>query len=100
VAPDVFSVPNDSSGRLSKSGGRITWSLKPGYRMRVTQGPGEGFEGFVVRQRDDVHYVIQLPCIREGDPHHGKGRVNYVLGSWWVQSATAGLAPVLPVVNV
>jgi len=100
VALDVFSVPYDRNGRLSTRDERLTWSLKPGSRVRVTQGPGEGFEGEMQKKRDDGHYVVQLPCIREGDPRHGKGFVSYVLGSWWVQSAAAGLAPVLPIVNV
>ena len=75
------------------------WDLRPGARIRLPAGPGKGFEGIVRGVGPDGHYRVELPNVREGDPMHGKGRCVFLLGSWWVEAATKGLVPQLPVVN-
>lgn len=119
VKPDIFLVPYTSKGRLSEhtetteerrrsrlshrrraSREFCTWDLTPGARIRVTQGPGKGFEGRVLGKNADGHYRIELPVIREGSINHGKGSCIYLLGSWWVQTATHGKAAMLPIVNI
>jgi hypothetical protein len=119
LKPDKFMVPYTARGKLSEETegaeqrrqSRVSrrrhasrefsiWDLQPGARVRVTSGPGKGFEGTVLGKNEDGHYRISLPVIREGSIHHGKGERTYLLGSWWVQTATHGKAAWLPVVNV
>lgn len=68
--------------------------------MKVTSGPGEGFEGVVRGVTAEGHYRVELPNIREGDREHGQGRVTYLLGSWWTQSAATATCASLPLVNL
>lgn len=44
----------------------MTWDLSKGARVRVTQGPGKGFEGIVQGQDAEGHYLIDFPVMREG----------------------------------
>lgn len=96
-SPDVFLVPFGPDGA---PGELHRWDLRQGQKMRVTAGPGEGFEGEIAGKTADGHYRVVLPVIREGAKDHGTGRVAYLLGSWWVQSAAAGTCKRLPLVNV
>lgn len=98
-APDLFLVPYNETGNLVTNGPLCFWDLRPGAKITVNGGPGHGFIGQVRSKTRDGHYEIALPCIREGSPDHGKGKVLYLLGVWWVQQAVEGLAPALPVVN-
>ena len=119
IKPDIFMVPYTSTGRLSEhtetseerrrsrlshrrraSREFCSWNLTPGAKIRVTQGPGKGFEGRVLGKNAEGHYRIELPVIREGSVNHGKGLCIYLLGSWWVQTATHGKAAMLPIVNI
>lgn len=76
------------------------WDLSPGAQVMVTAGPGKGYRGRMLRGRTrEGHYRVELPCQREGSKQQGKVKTVYVLGLWWVEAATAGLAERLPVVN-
>ena len=116
VGPHQFRVPyhvNGSGKKLRGVDGLLgprraapavpavwdVWDLRPGARIRLPAGPGKGFEGIVRGVGPDGHYRVELPNVREGDPMHGKGRCVFLLGSWWVEAATKGLVPQLPVVN-
>lgn len=100
VANDVFRVPYDKQGRLTKDKSKWqNWDLRIGSEVRVTEGPGKGYVGVVVGKRKDGHYRVQLPLQREGHRDNGKVWSVYILGSWWLETATNGRFPLLPVVN-
>ena len=81
---------------------QTVWSLEVGTRVRVTQGPGAGFEGVIASTPQPARpwYVIVLPCQREGSENHGKGHVRYALGEWWVEEAVTGRCARLPIVSL
>lgn len=98
----TFMVPYDSRGRPTTRGGRrMKWTLKKGSRIRITAGPGKGFEGTVYRVSPDgvASYTVMLPCQREGSRDHGKGMVLYAMGPWMVEAACKGHLTMLPFVN-
>merc|ERR1712072_34265 len=79
-ARNVFRVPYSSEdGRLlpkqqQQQQQLMALDLRPGARVRLTSGPGEGFEGVMDQHRSsEGHWRVQLPCQREGSPDHGKG---------------------------
>ena len=83
VRRDVFRVPYDSTGKLTKDKSRWqNWDLRVGQEVRVTAGPGKNYVGVVVGQRKDGHYRVKLPLQREGHPSQGKQWSVYLLGSW------------------
>ena len=77
----------------------VRWDLRVGAKVRVTDGPGAGFEGEIVGKNNEGHYKVALPNQREGSESHGKGRHIYLLGSWWTETATKGTAAKLPIIN-
>ena len=96
-----FRVPySKTTGRVSGHK-TCTWDLSVGAKVKLTGGPGKGFEGEVVGvpSRDDYAYTVRLPCTREGDML-GKGFGNYALGVWFVESACKGTLPQLPFINI
>mmetsp|Transcript_14917 Transcript_14917/g.19261 ORF Transcript_14917/g.19261 Transcript_14917/m.19261 type:complete len:221 (+) Transcript_14917:643-1305(+) len=95
VRPDVFIVPYDENGNLSKNT-KTHWNLMKGAKIKVTDGPGTGYEGIVSGKNEDGHYICTLPNQREGSISQGKVLSKYMLGSWWVESAINGNAPKLP----
>merc|ERR1711941_65756 len=100
VGEYVYRVPYDSDGdRTEDESEMILWDLTPGTRVRVTDGPGKGFEGLVFDFRNDCYWSISLPNQRQGSSEFGKGKKLYSVGIWWVETATKGLWPKLPVVN-
>eukprot|EP00494_Astrolonche_serrata_P018526 UN18720 len=78
----------------------IIWDLRQGADIKITNGPGLGFEGKVKGMYDDVHYAVSTPLQREGHKQHGTGWCTYVLGAWWLDTATKGLWGELPFVNI
>jgi len=99
IGPHQFRVPYDTEGNLSNDTHTI-WDLREGQKMVVCAGPGEGFSGKMNAETGRDHYVVTTAVIREGDKNHGKGFCKYALGSWWVETATKGLWPTLPIRNV
>lgn len=98
VGPDQFRIPYDAEGKLSKDTHTI-WDLRVGQKIIVCTGPGEGFRGKMnARTRD--HYLVTTPMIREGHKRHGQGFCKYALGTWWIETATKGLWPILPIRNL
>ena len=81
---------------------QTVWSLEAGTRVKVTMGPGGGFEGVVAStpSKGRPWYVVVLPCQREGSANHGKGNVRYALGEWWVEEAVSGRCSRLPLVSL
>mmetsp|Transcript_29405 Transcript_29405/g.40627 ORF Transcript_29405/g.40627 Transcript_29405/m.40627 type:complete len:553 (+) Transcript_29405:96-1754(+) len=98
--PHAFKVPYNLVGKRSKSTTTV-WNLSVGQKVKLTAGPGKGFEGKIVGvpKRADDHYTVELPCTREG-PKLGVGKGRYCLGSWWVESACKGEVPLLPCINI
>eukprot|EP00940_MAST-03C_sp_MAST-3C-sp2_P001435 g1435.t1 len=101
VRPDVYRVPYDASGKLTKDASKWQeWDLRTGSEVRVTAGPGKGYVGVVIgKRKKDGHFRIKLPLQREGHPAQGKQWSVYILGSWWLETATNGKFHLLPVVN-
>jgi len=100
VEPDVFRVPYDADGNLTKNKSDwVIWDLREGQKMFVNGGPGDGFKGKMNNKGFLGHYRITTPNIREGCLSHGKGFVRFVVGSWWVETAVKGLWPTLPIKN-
>eukprot|EP00808_Paulinella_micropora_P017948 g32201.t1 len=100
AGPDKFIVPYNKKGGKEHGLERTIWDLSTGACVRVTQGPGKGFEGKVMGKDKEGHYEVVLPMQREGHPQHGQGSVRYTLGSWWVQTAVEGKTDRLPIVNI
>jgi len=106
IAPDsqlsehVFKVPYDSEGNLTEDEDEmVVWDLRRGAEVKVTDGPGESFEGRLQEIKDELYYPVRLPNQRQGKDL-GKGKKNYALGVWWIETATKGLWPKLPIVNI
>jgi len=110
VEPDVFRVPFDEDGNLSKTKETL-WDLRVGARVRLTSGPYEGDEGEVVAKNEDGHYRLKFsdsvhPMFRGQPEKSGIKRAPFSmwLGNWWVQEATQGVtnspAGLLPFVNI
>lgn len=100
VKPLCYKVPYDSNGKLTKNQSKmIVWDLNPGTKHRLTDGPGEGFEG-TIRNIENGHFKVMLPIQRQKSPEFGTGKRAYTLGNWWIQTAVNGGWPKLPMVNV
>eukprot|EP00565_Helicotheca_tamesis_P006358 CAMPEP_0185728178 /NCGR_PEP_ID=MMETSP1171-20130828/3617_1 /TAXON_ID=374046 /ORGANISM="Helicotheca tamensis, Strain CCMP826" /LENGTH=399 /DNA_ID=CAMNT_0028396853 /DNA_START=206 /DNA_END=1405 /DNA_ORIENTATION=- len=116
--PNVFLVPYNHYGtrstpRLRSQGEKppvIEWDLSVGARVKLTAGPGEGFEGVIVATpknskgagdfvSEKLCYYVRLPCTREGE-RLGQSLKTYKLGLWWVEAACNGSLGLLPLVNV
>jgi len=50
--------------------------------------------------KNDMYWTIELPCQRQHSEAFGKKKKLYTLGVWWIETATKGLWPKLPVVNI
>jgi len=100
VEEDVFRVPYDSEGCLTKDPEKmVLWNLKPFSKVKVTDGSGKGFHGIVINKVEWA-YIIRLPCQRQNSKELGKTLKNYSLGKWWIETCAKGLWPKLPVVNM
>jgi NAD-dependent SIR2 family protein deacetylase len=98
----AFTVPYTKEGKLADDGKTTTtWDLTPGKKIRLTSGPGKGFEGEVsgVPKHDFDQYWVKFPCTREG-PTLGFGMQIYCLGAWWIPEVCEGKIPELPFVNI
>lgn len=96
----VFVLPYSGRSGRGGPGRRCTLDLREGAWVRLTEGPHAGDEGEVQgRTRPEGHYKI---CFwhRLKPGAKLKRPMVRVLGAWWLESAVAGLAPRLPVVNV
>jgi len=98
VGDHQYKVPYDEDGQLSKTMFTI-WDLRPGQKMVVCAGPGEGFEGTMDAKMASDYYILNAPLMREGNPNHGKGFCQYAVGTWWIETATKGLWSHLPMRN-
>ena len=100
VEADVFRVPYDSNGELTKD--KSKWQLWDFYvtavRSELRQGPGQGYVGVVTGKRSDGQYHHSTSTA-SGCQGYGKVWSEYVLGSWWLETAVNGRFPLLPVVN-
>jgi len=99
----IFIVPYDKEGNLSTDE-RITWDLRVGAKIKLTAGPGKGFEGEITKTPEteggrSCSYTCKLPSTREGSSL-GKGTHYYALGTWFLEAACNGCIPSLPFVNV
>jgi NAD-dependent SIR2 family protein deacetylase len=100
VEPDVYRVPYDSNGRLTKDKSKWqVWDLRKGSEVKITGGPGIGYVGVITGKRPDGQFRVTLPLQRQGHMDQGKVWSVYVLGSWWLETAVNGRFPLLPVVN-
>ena len=98
---NVFIVPYDKNGNLSKTGETSYLDLRPlNQNLQLTMGPGKGFKGECVGRTLEGHFRIRLPHQREGSKKHGKGTSIYKLGSWWIESLVYGREPKLPLINL
>jgi len=101
VSEFVYRVPYDSYGdKTEDESEMVLWNLSPGAKVQVTQGSGEGFKGEVIRFKNNMYWQIELPCQRQHSENFGKKKKMYTLGVWWIETATKGLWPKLPVVNI
>jgi len=106
VEEHVFMVPYNTNGELNEldPNEKIQWNLNVGAKLKLTGGPGVGFEGFVVSTPEMVEsensYVLQFPCTREKSQEFGKISSHYCLGTWFIEAACKGLIPLLPVINI
>ena len=96
---DIFLVPYDYSGNLSTTY-NYNWCLKKGTKVKVTNGPGKGYIGYVYDKTEEGDYEIALPIQREHHVDQGKKMTIYKLGRWWIESATKGRINMLPIVNI
>ena len=98
-----FRVPySRKTGARSDADDKVsTWDLSMGAKIKLTGGPGKGFVGEVVGfpRNGNLKYTVSFPCTREGK-NLGKGKRNYALCVWFVESACKGTLPQLPFVNV
>merc|ERR1719168_100930 len=100
LAENVFKVPYNSEGNLTEDEDEmVVWDLRKGAKVKVTDGPGESFEGTIEELKEKLFYRVRLPNQRQGKDL-GKGEKLYSLGVWWIETATKGLCPKLPVVNI
>eukprot|EP00494_Astrolonche_serrata_P006913 UN06938 len=100
VREHCFRVPYDKKGnRTKKKSEMIIWNLTRGAAIKVTDGPGKGFEGTMGGTYPPCHYRVYTPKQRQGHKMFGKGNVCYKMGAWWVETAVRGGWPKLPVVN-
>merc|ERR1719219_1788215 len=95
VEEDVFRVPYDSDGCLTEDPEKmVLWNLKPGAKVKVTAGSGEGFKG-IIKMKGNFSYEISLPCQRQQAADFGKKLKTYCLGIWWIETCASGLWPKL-----
>lgn len=98
--PTVLRVPYDKHGKLTQDRSKmVDWNLENGARVMVTAGPGKGYVGKVLGRTAQGHIRVRLPCQREGSNQQGRSWTVYILGQWWLETATKGTAPFLPLVN-
>jgi len=106
VEEHIFMVPYQTDGDLNETNPneKIPWNLNVGAKLKLTGGPGVGFEGVVVSTPENVKsegaYIVQFPCTREKSKEFGKITSQYCLGIWWIEAACKGLIPKLPVINI
>jgi len=106
VDDHIFLVPYDRETGVKNGDGSLSeWNLTAGAKLKLTGGPGVGFEGHVVwTPHGDDHgrfgYTVQFPCNREGSNEFGVVERHYMIGIWYIESACKGLLPKLPVVNI
>jgi len=110
---NIFRVPYLPNGAPSQQRLRsqtekpvINWDLSVGARVKLTAGPGKGFEGEIISTPDtevslemNKSYSVRFPCTREGE-NLGKGLKVYRFGIWWIEAACNGSLTLLPLVNV
>jgi len=94
------SLPYDPADG-SQCGGDVTTTLdiSPGARIKLTAGPGAGYEGQVIGRDAEGNLTVDFPCTREGHPDQGKVLWRYSLGWWMLQAAAEGRLRSLPFVN-
>lgn len=99
----VFMVPYDKSGHRTADGKLTKLDLRPGARLKITQGPNAKFPARVsdVQLTPEGHYRVAVRVLKSasGKPS-SVGTKVYALGLWMVASALVGDAPTIPVVNV
>lgn len=91
-----FLVYYDSRGKRSDS--QSVLDLSPDAKVRLVSGPYRGDIGTVMEQSSEGHYRIQFHHILSKKTQVRKPFVR-VLGWWWVEAATKGTVPTIPVVN-
>lgn len=103
IDEDVFSIPFDSEGNPSSSA-RITWDLRPGQCVRLTDGPYAGDVGVIMGKNDEGHYRIRFEDTWNRTLNMKMRPFSLWLGSWWVEEATHGFGIVpggkIPFTNV
>lgn len=97
----VFRLPYDKKTGQRSSKHHCTLDLSPGARLKLTGGPGKGFQGEVLHTPNKEHdfYFLAFPVTREG-PNLGKGIGHYALGAWWIEAAAKGNVDCLPCINL
>mmetsp|Transcript_6772 Transcript_6772/g.17445 ORF Transcript_6772/g.17445 Transcript_6772/m.17445 type:complete len:371 (+) Transcript_6772:538-1650(+) len=97
-----YTVPYGDDGMPSDRS--QTLDLSEGAKVKLTAGPGKGFEGRVyrvpARKTGAYAYSVSFPCTREGSKHFGKGQNLYKLGGWMLEEAMQGKLHMIPLVNV
>jgi NAD-dependent SIR2 family protein deacetylase len=102
----VYQMPYDKNGQKLEEAGAPTMrlNLQRGAKLRLTAGPGKGYEGTVARTPNmnggqEYAYTVNFPCTRENSPAQGKATYSYALGGWMLEAAARGELHLLPVVN-
>ena len=99
IPKDTFIVPYDENGKFSNVN-KSYLCLQNGKKVKVTNGPGKGYFGYVNDKTKEGHYEIVLPIQREHHIDKGKKMTIYILGSWWIDSAINGKVKNLPIINI
>merc|ERR1712137_1099896 len=60
IRPDVFLVPYDKQGNFSTTE-KTEWDLSNRAKIKVTAGPGTGYEGIITGKNADGHFICRLP---------------------------------------
>jgi len=89
---DVFSLPYSATGRLT-SGSTTTLDLRVGAEVKIAvpEASNYGVVGTVTGKNADGHYIITMK--------EKLFSFNRVLGKWWIDAASRGAIPILPIVN-
>ena len=103
IDEDVFQIPFDSEGNPSSSL-RVTWDLRAGQCVRLTDGPYAGDVGVIMGKNADGHYRIRFEDTWNRTLKMRMRPFSLWLGSWWVAEATHGFGIVpggrIPFTNV
>jgi len=95
--PNVFLVPYDEKGQLTRSGRMMELNLSRESVVVINLGRDKGAQGTVTGRMEE-HYTMSFIGVGRGK--HKQKHHRLVLGSWWLPLFVQGKVPEISIMNV